>query len=385
MKLPVSAAFATTLFFTLGISPLALAQVQTAPVFAGSDAGLSLLDPDDPHYEPYLLQFTPPVPEGPPGRPVPPLREAIVDVHLDIKADGSVDDIEFLEGFYDSGVQRMLRVPLEDMRFQPATAGGEAVAFEQLDVRVLLRGGYPAGVTEEMRVELAELGSLIAAKDLPAAERFATNLIEDDALRLFELALVKDQLASVYAEEGKVHEAILASRLATGSTRVVMPTDAPPVEGAVFPETFLTPDLHFDAQRRHFIVSLLGNQTGEALATWEDLQVGAAQLGKQDMLADIAPRVEQLQALLNSEEPVGSAVKLVDGHWDFIMSNRRIFGVTGLEGQVDYIDVACGANPKRRLPFQNDSEFRIPDSWGQCRLEFEGEEGSQFNLYEYLN
>jgi len=385
MKLPMSAALATTLLFTLGLSPLASAQLQTAPVFAGSEAGLSLLDASDPYYHPYLLQFTPPPPAGPPGRPVPPLREAIIDVHLDIRADGSVDDVEFLEGFYDSSVERMLRVPLEDMKFQPATAGGEAVEYKQLDIRVLLRGGYPAGVTEEMRTELVALGELIIARDLPAAERFANNLIEDDAVRLFELALVKDQLASVYAEEGKVHEAILASRLATGRTRVVMPTDAPPVEGAEFPATFLTPDLHFDAQRRHFIVSLLGNQTGEALATWDELQLQAAELGKQDLLAEIAPRVEQLQALLNSEEPVGSAVKLVDGHWEFIMSNRRIFGVTGLQGQVDYIDVACGTSPKRRLPFQNDSEFRIPDSWGKCNLEFEGRDGSQFNLYEYLN
>lgn len=47
--------------------------------------------------------------------------------------------------------------------------------------------------------------------------------------------------------------------------------------------------------------------------------------------------------------------------------------------------MACGDNPRLRLPFQNDTEFQIPASWGQCRLEFEGETGSQFNLYEYLN
>lgn len=383
MKLPLPSVIATTLLFTLGLVPVASAQVQTAPVFAGSEAGLSLLDAADPHYAPYLFQFAAP-PAGPPGRPAPPLREAIVDLRLDIRADGTVRDVEFREGFYDGTIQRMLRIPVEDMKFQPATAGGEPVEFDNLNVRVLLRGAYPAGVTEAMRTELTSLGELIANKDLAGAERFATNLIEDDAIRLFELALVSDQLASVYAEEGKIHEAILASRLATGSSKVVLPPEGADQEGT-YPETFLTPELHFDAQRRHFVVSLLGNQTGEALATWEVLQAEAAQLGKQDILAEIGPRVEQLRALLNSEEPVGSAVKLVDGHWDFIMSTRRIFGVTGLQGQVDYIDVACGANPKRRLAFQNDSEFRIPDSWGQCQLEFEGRDGSQFNLYEYLN
>jgi hypothetical protein len=382
MKLPIATLLVSSIFVTLGLSPVASAQVQTAPVFAGSNGGLSLLDPNDPHYDPYLFVFNAPPPQG---RPAPPLlREAIVDVHLNIRADGKVGKVEILDGFHDGAVERALRIPLEDMLFQPATAGGEPVAFEKLDVRIVLRGAYPPGVTEDLRVGLTELSTLITNKDLQGAERFASNLREDQALRLFELALVEDQLAAIYAEAGKVPEAILASRLATGSLPSVLPPEGA-AEGVEYPETFLTSDLHFDAQRRHFIVSLLGNQTGEALATWEELQIEAAQLGKQDLLKDISPRVEQLQALLNSEEPVGSAVRLVDGHWDFIMSNRRIFGVTGLQGQVDYIDVACGDNPKRRLAFQNDSEFRIPDSWGQCRLEFEGRDGSQFNLYEYLN
>lgn len=68
---------------------------------------------------------------------------------------------------------------------------------------------------------------------------------------------------------------------------------------------------------------------------WQALQAEATELGHEDQIADLTPSIEQLQTVLASEEPVGSAVRLVGGHWDFTMSNRRIFGVTALQGRVD--------------------------------------------------
>src|SRR5690606_36959952 len=159
---------------------------------------------------------------------------------------------------------------------------------------------------------------------------------------------------------------------------------APEAANAVFPEEFLNLELHLSAQRKHFILALLGNQTGEALQVYEQMQATAASLG-QEVQADITAQAESLQGILASDAEVGSAVELVNGSWEFTMSPRRIFGVTGLQGEVNYVDVNCGANAPRRLNFMNDSEWRIPDSWGQCTLAFKGEDGSRFNLYEYLN
>lgn len=185
-------------------------------------------------------------------------------MRLDIAADGTVADVEFLPGFYDDAVLRQLEEPLEALQFQPATAGGAPVAFPKLNVRVLLRGPNPPEVSENLREALVELATLVNNKDLPAAERFAVNLLDDEATRLFELAVLEDQLSAIYAEAGQVPEAIVASRLATSSSNVVLPPDGPAADTA-YPETFLTPQLHFDAQRCHLLYSLLADQTGEAL------------------------------------------------------------------------------------------------------------------------
>jgi hypothetical protein len=96
-------------------------------------------------------------------------------------------------------------------------------------------------------------------------------------------------------------------------------------------------------------------------------------------------QIEGVKTKLAGEEPVGSPVKLVQGKWIFETSTRRVFGVTGLQGQVDFIDIACGDNGKRRMAFANDTEFAIPASWQNCKLEFHGADGAMFNLYEYLN
>jgi hypothetical protein len=194
-------------------------------------------------------------------------------------------------------------------------------------------------------------------------------------------------LATIYAETERLPEALVASRLATMRSPAVLPApDAgPEALAASFPNEFLTPDLHFSAQRKHFILALLANQTGEALAIHADMQEEAARLGQEAELADVARQVDTLKTVLASDGEVGSAIKLVDGSWHYTMSNRRIFGVTGLDGRVDFIDVNCANSVKRRMVFQNDSEWRIPESWGQCVLEFRGRDNSRFNLYEYLN
>lgn len=379
----LSVAFAALAASALLLGSKAYSQTITGPVFEAGE-GLTQLSQDHPLFDPYTFDYK--FPAGP-GGAIPMVRESLFDISLTVNDDGSVDDVEVVDGFYDARVVRLIRDAVEAARFKPATAGGAAVEYPQLNVRVIMRGAYAPGVSEEMREDFNELVQLIDAKDWNAAEKFANNLIEDDALRLFELALIKDQLATVYAESGRLPEAILASRMATARAAAVLPgPDATPEAlAAEFPEEFLNPALHLPAQRKHFIVALLANQTGEALQVYEDMQAEAARLGEQDRIADVAAQAETLQTLLNSEAEVGSAVVLVNGSWEFMMSNRRIFGVTGLDGEVNFIDVNCAGSAPRRLPFVNDSEWRIPASWGDCTLEFKGKEDSRFNLYEYLN
>lgn len=361
----------------------AFSQIVTGPVFEAGD-GLTQLSLDHPLFDPYTFNYT--LPAGP-GGAVPLVRESLFNLSLTVTDTGSVDEVDVIDGFYDPRVLRSVRDAVKAARFTPATTGGAAVDYPQLHVRVIMRGAYAPGVSDAMRESFNELIQLVSAQDWQAAEKFATNLLDDDALRLFELALLKDQLATVYAESGRVPEAILASRMATARSAAVLPGPeaTPEALAAEFPEEFLNAALYLPAQRKHFIVALLANQTGEALKVYDDLQAAIASQGQEAQFADVAAQAEALRTLLASDAEVGSAVVLVNGSWEFTMSNRRTFGVTGLDGEVNFIDVNCGASPARRMAFVNDSEWRIPDSWGSCTLAFKGKKDSRFNLYEYLN
>jgi TonB family protein len=314
------------------------------------------------------------------------VREALVNVLVDVDASGKVDDVEVLDGFHDNAVSRLVEKAVEEMTFTPATQGGNPVAFEKLPVQILLRGANPPGITDTMREDLVKLASTMQEQDFKGAERDIDSILNRKAMRLFEMALLEDQLASVYMSTERNPEALVLSRIATGASPAVKPgADAPAPPEVTFPDSFLPPDLYVDALRKRVALSLVNNQTGEALQVYEMLKAAAPAAGKADVVESIAPQMKQVSDLLASEQPVGSAIKLVDGAWSFTMSPRRTFGVTALNGEVNSIDVACGDSPVRRLPFQNDSEWKIPDSWGQCDLIFRGKDGSTFNLYEYLN
>jgi hypothetical protein len=208
-------------------------------------------------------------------------------------------------------------------------------------------------------------------------------LLAEQARSLFDYALLHDQLASAYIGSGKLHEALLASRNATSSSkavpRLISPYSmlGPNLERYI--DDYLSPDFFVAALEKRLWLAFTLNQTGEALATYADIEsrmtVTDAYLFK--------PQIEQLRVALAGAEPIGSIAKLIQGKWTFITSSRRVFGVAGRNGQVDYIDVVCDDSVKKRMVFSASTEFSLPPGWKNCSLEFHGASGSQFTLYEY--
>lgn len=318
-----------------------------------------------------------------------PKREGFVDFRVTVNGDGRVGEADVLGGFYDEALLENALAAIRGSTFKPATVGGEAVAWPRLDMRVLTRGAFLPGVSDGVRAELSKVLELISAREYQEAEALVNRLLSQTATRLFEYALLQDQLATIHLETNHLHEALIASREASMRTAAVLPSIPPDTRIAEsdksYPDEWLNADFYLAAERKHVLLALATNQTGEALDAFARFEAAARLAGATGQIDPIRPAIVEMQTLLDSESEAGSVIKLVNGSWEFTMSNRRIFGVTGLQGSVDHIDVNCLKQVKRRLPFQNDSEWQIPASWGQCTLEFQGESGSQFNLYEYLN
>ena len=316
-----------------------------------------------------------------------PTREGIVDARITVNADGSVGDVQLLGGFYEEDFREDALAGLATTTFKPAMAGDMPVAWPAFDIRVILRGPYQPGVSADMSADLEALVAQIAAKDFAAAETKANELLRDKARTLFDYAVLQDLLASIYMGTERGHHALAAMRNATqGSKAVVALSSADSRLGDrsdAFPDTYLSDALYISALQKRLLLAMALNQTGEALDVFAQIEARTEVAAGDPMRT----QVDAVRAKLASEEPIASQIKLVNGVWSFDTSTRRIFGMTGLQegAQVDYVDIACEDALRRRMPFTNDSEFAMPASWQNCKLEFHGADGAQFLLYEYLN
>jgi hypothetical protein len=312
-----------------------------------------------------------------------PEREGIVDVKFTVKADGSVGDVELLGGFYDDAFRQEALDGIAASTFDPPKSGGDPVDWPDYRMRIVLRAPILPSVSPELAPELEKVTALLVAKDFTAAEPLIADLLATKAQTLFDYALLQDQLASLYLGTERPHAALVSLRNATSDSKAVPPQSRPDsrlqIQEERYPDEYLLPELYRKALERKFAVAAALNQTGEALSIAEELEA----LG--DVPPGLRAQADTIIAKLATEEPIGSQIKLVNGSWAYDVSTRRTFGMTGLQGQVDFVDIACDNNRRRRMPFANDSEFALPASWENCRLEFQGADGATFLLYEYLN
>jgi hypothetical protein len=264
-------------------------------------------------------------------------------------------------------------------------AGETAIDWPALDMRIILRGPFLPALSAGLAPELERLVLLLTDKNYAEVEPLVKELLATKAQTLFDYAVLQDQLASVYMNTERLHEALVAMRNATASSKAVTNLNQANTrlgaDSDDYPDEYLLPQVYGKALEKRFLIALALNQTGEALNLFADIDARSAVAADSPMRA----QADAIRAKLATEEPIGSQIKLVQGNWTFEASTRRIFGVTGLQGQVDYIDIACNDGRRRRMAFTNDSEFGLPASWENCKLEFKGSEGSQFLLYEYLN
>ncbi len=312
-----------------------------------------------------------------------PDREGIIDVRFTVKADGKVSDVELIGGFYDEDFRKVALDSLANAEFDPPKAGTANVDWPKYALRIFQRAPILPSVSPEIASELERVSKLLVDKKYAEAETAIEDLLATKAQTLFDYALLQDQLASAYVGSERPHAALVALRNATADAAAVAPQSRPDsrlqIQEERYLEEFLLPELYVKALQRRFALAAALNQTGEALNTI------AAIDARGEVPAELAAQAETIRAKLATEEPIGSQVKLVDGSWTYEVSSRRIFGMTGLQGQVDFVDIACNEGRRRRMAFANDSEFALPASWENCKLEFLGNDGASFLLYEYLN
>ncbi len=392
-KIFTTRTLSAAILLSLGVQGPAYAQsLQNGPDFLRAGANIGQINKGDETYDPYelahgfVMNYLDPETQRTSTMAFEaPQSEGIIDVRIMVKADGSVDNVELLGGFYDDKFREEALAGISGSTFTPATAGGMPVEWPALEMRIISRGPILPGLTADMKAGFEKLIELNTEKNFTEAETLANDLLTNEATTLFDYALLQDQLATVYMNTDRLPEALIAMRNATSSSKA-----APPIlPGATrlaenvdsYIDEYLLPELFATSLEKRALLALALNQTGEAINTFAEVEA------RRTVAADnpLKLQIESVKTKLAGEEPIGSAIKLVQGKWIFEASPRRVFGITGLQGQVDFVDIACAGSVKKRMVFANDTEFGLPASWQNCKLEFHGTDGSMFNLYEYLN
>ena len=207
-----------------------------------------------------------------------PEREGLIDVKFTVKADGSVSDVELVDGFYDETFRDEALAGIANSVFHPPMAGETAVDWPAYEMRVILRAPIMPSVSPELAPELERVTGLLVNKNYAEAETVLTELLATKAQTLFDYALLQDQLASAYIGTERPHAALVALRNATSDSTAIAPPSRPDSRLArqeeSYPEDYLLPELYRKALERRFSVAAALNQTGEALAIIDELDAG---------------------------------------------------------------------------------------------------------------
>ncbi|WP_218311202.1 energy transducer TonB [Alteromonas antoniana] len=106
--------------------------------------------------------------------------------------------------------------------------------------------------------------------------------------------------------------------------------------------------------------------------------------GAEAYRAELAPVVEEINALIESKSPMSIALAVKDSGSQFYTLTRNQFGFSYIDGDLDSVEVRCESHREKFTVAEN-FIWSIPQSWGQCRVLIQGEPGTTFELVEVNN
>ena len=103
--------------------------------------------------------------------------------------------------------------------------------------------------------------------------------------------------------------------------------------------------------------------------------------GQQQRIDEIVPLVTKIRDHINSDDAIKVTVTIDKrGNW-FHTLVRNQFAFDNIQGDLDTVEVRCDTH-REKFTVAEDHVWKIPESWGQCRVLVEGDKSTAFNLIE---
>ena len=364
-------------------------------------------------------------------------REALVVLDFTVKSDGSIDDIEVVDGFYEQRFVDAAIAAARQVRFEPATESGEAVDWPgfRLSARFVIRNNFHTMRPNPNNV-LVQAESLMRENKTGEAEALLESALLENTGLFFEDAIFHLRLGEVYLATNRPAEAVHVLNRATQTylpdehtdfnletaithnrifvvnlpelfsynfitTRLQahhmenaprMATPAPLRGGAQRGQAgrsaggvqqpkatleVLNNTLLESAYQRAYVANVSTGNVAAVLNAFDNLR-SLNEDAVSDQLEAQAGQVRQLQ---NAGQRLTSA-QLINKGETVHYPVHRILAAVNVNGDIETLDFQCESRVIR-LPFQAEVEWNMPASWGQCAIRFRGEDGATFNLVEF--
>jgi hypothetical protein len=353
-----------------------------------------------------LGQVVPPMPqdqaapEAPTNRFGMPLEGWVV-ARYTVLADGTTSDVRVIDKMPPTLSANAVEDAIEAWRFAPATNDGMPVAWYNNEAAILFdtptmparqgdgpppgqqqsgrrpaistgrslppgpRTGTPTAPGEPRPAFVAgyrEVEDMLAAGELKDALERSDELVNREASRVSEISVGLVQNARVHFAAGDLHEAYAAI------TRVTNP-DLPVLDA--------TTELPVALQYRNTIELRLGNVVA-ALETFRRRQAAGPVPASDVMAANVETIEESLQS---TEIAIGVKGKILDETWSH-MPQRRTFAIGDVDGDLRTLRFECDLRAGE-LEFSDQSEYTLPENFGDCLVTLEGRRGAEFTFYEF--
>ena len=353
-----------------------------------------------------LGQAVPPMPqdqaapEAPTNRFGMPLQGWVVARYA-VLADGTTSDVRVIDKMPATLPSGTVEDAIGSWRFAPATNDGSPIAWYNNETAILFDaptlpaqqgdtpppapqqsgrrpaistgrslptgspGGAPIAPGQPRPAFVAgyrEVEDMLAAGELEDALERSDELVDREANRLSEMSVGLVQNARVHFAAGDLHEAYAAiSRVTNPDLTLLDPTTELPVA----------------LQYRNTIELRLGNVVA-ALETYRRRQA-AGPVPESDVMAANAEMIEE--RLQSTEVAIGVQGKILDDTWSHTPL-RRTFAVGDVEGELRTLRFECDRRAGE-LEFSDQSEYTLPENFGDCLVTLGGRRGAEFTFYEF--
>jgi len=299
-------------------------------------------------------------------------QEGWVMVSYVVSETGTVEEAMIEDS---SGVESFEQAALEAVqrwRYAPATQDGRPTEHAMVKTRIQFElEGKAEGARSSFVTKYRRTMELLREKDFGAAQPLIDELEFGERGNLYEDAWFW-WLKYVYLDT-------------TGSTDALAKQQS--LQRALgYEEEYLAPDQFVDAAQRLYASYVQSFDLRAALTTFERLR-DAKEARRSDsydrVVERLMPSYEQIQEIVRGERAVKMQARV--GEFDYWVHDlvRRSFTITNVSGRLDVLDVRCRVATRRYTPVPPNSDWTIPESWGECGVYIKGEPGTTFEFLEY--